>query len=1438
MITEPGQVSAAASGPVILAKSPSTGAGNVTPNSPLLLTFDENVSKGTGSAAITIRKSDNDEVFESYIVSSDSRVAINASSRNLVTITPSKPFVVNERYYVIIDAGAFKNESNNVNFNGLTSPADWNFKTVETLDTTAPTAVGLEPANGGTAIIGAPLSIQFDEPVYAAGGTITVTNVNQPSDFQTISAISSNVTGNSTAKVTFALNNALKPSSTYEVQVSNGAFQDLTGNKFSGVSAGQWRFATAAPPLGAAVLQPADNSSSVSVASNFVITFPVNVAVNTGNIRINAISDNSTVQTISVASSNVTVNGGVVTINPPADLAGKKGYYILIDPGAFKDASNGALLFEGITAANDWNFETDYGDDTTAPTLASERKPGNIQTTPAVDIEMNFSEPVYPGSGNIVIKTSNGAVVASIPVTSSKVTGGGTTKIAVKDSSVVLVNNSRYYIQIDGQAFQDARGNKFAGITGSTDWQFTVSQDTDKPSLIALTPTNNAKDVAISSITLEALFSEQIQLGTTPIVPSVTIKRAAGTDNTPVTTKLSIDPQNSRKLLIKPDTALASFTDYYVEMAEGTVTDLAGNKFDGILNRAQWTFKTVNSANGAPVISKAEVLGNSKIVLTFNEGLDANSVPVPANFYVTVNGAGRSVTAVQVSGQAVTLTLQGTISTGQVVKVSYSAGTKPIQDSTGTPAANFLDRDITNNPDNTPPRQLNGTVNGNTIILNFNEDLEQVSSNANSQFSVYVGGSYRSINQVSSSGKVMFITFNGNAAASNETVSLSYYAASYPVKDLAGNNLASFSSFQIQNGVDNKPPALQSMTTSANQITLVYDESLNSAFVPPTSAFTVTVNGTARGVSSVNVSGTYVILNVSQTISSSDYVVVSYAVRTPALSDFGGNSAPAFTNMTVNGSNSSSISYTGAIAKAGVITVTFTEALNSAYVPSSSQFSVKVNNVTRPISSISINGTSLTINLYTPVAIGDTVKMSYSTSGITLRGTGGVLVSAFTDINVANQTSWTDNVGGDFEAAAGGGLSIKKTGATTVSGISPAGRSANQYELTAEKITLAYSAVRSASGMQPRVVFTVPDNENAGIVAVSLKALEDAKNAAPSASFAVVYKDATYEIPLSALDYRQLGQLMNAAGPVGQLVFYIDTNAIGMSSQLTAALNGSGAQLQVSPVSFELAVKNGGQSKSIDSLNGYVSRSITTGSTLDPRQTAVVWLDPQTGKVSYVPTTVTQENGKSVVTFKRKGNSVYAIVKGGVKYTDIAAKHWARNDILLMGNKYIVEGRTLTTFEPDKPITRGEFAMFIAKGLGLSGDKQAAGKFKDVNTSTSMAAYIGAASNAGIVQGMTDGTFKPNSLVTREQMASMMVRAANAAGKQITLSQTQSEVLKRFADNKKIGTWAQGDVAKAVEARIINGMSANTFGGKTNATRAQAAVMTKRLLEYVDFIDV
>jgi hypothetical protein len=82
-----------------------------------------------------------------------------------------------------------------------------------------------------------------------------------------------------------------------------------------------------------------------------------------------------------------------------------------------------------------------------------------------------------------------------------------------------------------------------------------------------------------------------------------------------------------------------------------------------------------------------------------------------------------------------------------------------------------------------------------------------------------------------------------------------------------------------------------------------------------------------------------------------------------------------------------------------------------------------------------------------------------------------------------------------------------------------------------------------------------------------------------------------------------------------------------------------------------------------------------------------------------------------------------------------------------------------------------------------------------------------------------------------------VVRAAKAGNVNILLSQAKTSYLQKFDDQKSISSWATMDVAKALHAGIVNGITANSFSPKSNATRAQAVVMIKRLLAYMKFLE-
>jgi hypothetical protein len=171
--------------------------------------------------------------------------------------------------------------------------------------------------------------------------------------------------------------------------------------------------------------------------------------------------------------------------------------------------------------------------------------------------------------------------------------------------------------------------------------------------------------------------------------------------------------------------------------------------------------------------------------------------------------------------------------------------------------------------------------------------------------------------------------------------------------------------------------------------------------------------------------------------------------------------------------------------------------------------------------------------------------------------------------------------------------------------------------------------------------------------------------------------------------------------------------------------------------------------------------------------------------------------------------------------------------IFILASKMVVSGTTDTSFAPDNNITRAEFAALLVRSLALTSDAAAA-SFNDVHATDWFAGSIGAAVKAKLVSGYEDGSFKPNAPITREQMAVMVAKAISAAGK---TAASQTDLLNKFNDNSQISDWAKASVSQSVQAGIITGMTDTTFVPAANASRAQAAVMLKRLLQYAQFIN-
>lgn len=183
----------------------------------------------------------------------------------------------------------------------------------------------------------------------------------------------------------------------------------------------------------------------------------------------------------------------------------------------------------------------------------------------------------------------------------------------------------------------------------------------------------------------------------------------------------------------------------------------------------------------------------------------------------------------------------------------------------------------------------------------------------------------------------------------------------------------------------------------------------------------------------------------------------------------------------------------------------------------------------------------------------------------------------------------------------------------------------------------------------------------------------------------------------------------------------------------------------------------------------------------------------------------------------------------GKVFTDLAG-HWAREDIEKLAFEGIIDGMEDDRFVPDAMVTRAQFAAMLVRALNL---KAAGGQipFADVPPASWYRGAVSSAYAAGLVQGVTDGSFAPEQTITREEMTVMIARAGKYASKE-TFKDTGSEAADSipFADAGSISEWALEDIRIAVRTGIVNGRTDDTFEPKSLSTRAEAAVMMKRLL--------
>ena len=176
------------------------------------------------------------------------------------------------------------------------------------------------------------------------------------------------------------------------------------------------------------------------------------------------------------------------------------------------------------------------------------------------------------------------------------------------------------------------------------------------------------------------------------------------------------------------------------------------------------------------------------------------------------------------------------------------------------------------------------------------------------------------------------------------------------------------------------------------------------------------------------------------------------------------------------------------------------------------------------------------------------------------------------------------------------------------------------------------------------------------------------------------------------------------------------------------------------------------------------------------------------------------------------------VVPVKVELTDIKG-HWAAANILKLVETGAISGYPDKTFRPNNNITRAEFATVLVKAFKL---EQKTGKVFADTANHWAKDSIAAAAAYGIVSGYDANKFGPNDLITREQMAAMIVKAAGL---------DKALTSKEFIDSASISAWAVDAVDTATEQEIIKGYPDNSFRPQGKATRAEAVTVIVNALK-------
>lgn len=169
-------------------------------------------------------------------------------------------------------------------------------------------------------------------------------------------------------------------------------------------------------------------------------------------------------------------------------------------------------------------------------------------------------------------------------------------------------------------------------------------------------------------------------------------------------------------------------------------------------------------------------------------------------------------------------------------------------------------------------------------------------------------------------------------------------------------------------------------------------------------------------------------------------------------------------------------------------------------------------------------------------------------------------------------------------------------------------------------------------------------------------------------------------------------------------------------------------------------------------------------------------------------------------------------------FNDLADAAWAEKAISYLAEKGVVSGMGDGSFMPNSSVTREQFAVMTVRAFGLEPTGETS-EFTDVEQERWSREYINTLKSNGLISGYDDGSFMPEKNISREEMFVILHRIVNYNRLDIPMVRDDAS----FADWDSISLYARDSVLAMYKSGLANGNENGMFEPAGVATRAMAA---------------